>query len=272
MKPESEQLIAVVTGGSQGVGRGIALSLGSAGAKVYLTGRNESALNTTAAEIDARGGHGIAVRCDHAHDSQTEEFFSSVASDSGRIDVLVNNVWGGYEGHPHGIGMEPFWKVSDDWDSMFHRGLRAHLIATRLAIPLMLPFRRGLIINTIAWAQGKYLLSLYYDLAKHSIARMTYGMALELRPHGIAAVALAPGFVRTERVMAAHAAHPFNLAGTESPEYAGRAVVHLARDPDILRRSGQVLTAGALAREYGFTDVDGSQPETFSMPASMARD
>ncbi len=136
----------------------------------------------------------------------------------------------------------------------------------------MLPHQRGLIVNTIAWAQGKYLLHLCYDLAKQAIARMSYAMALELKPHGIAALALAPGFVRSERVMAAHAAQPFPLDGTESPEYLGRAVAALAADPAILDRTGKVLNAGELAVEYGFTDIDGRIIPPFEMPANLATD
>jgi NAD(P)-dependent dehydrogenase (short-subunit alcohol dehydrogenase family) len=132
--------------------------------------------------------------------------------------------------------------------------------------------RRGLIVNTIAWDRGKYLLHLYYDVVKYSTARIAYGMALELRPHQVAVVALAPGFVRTERVLAAHAAHAFDLSGTESPEYTGRAVVCLLADAGLMKRSGQILTVGGLAREFGFTDIDGRQPEPFEMPAGMVLD
>jgi NAD(P)-dependent dehydrogenase (short-subunit alcohol dehydrogenase family) len=146
---------------------------------------------------------------------------------------------------------------------MFVAGVRAHLVASRQAVPLMLPRRRGLVVSTVAWAFDRYLMNLYYDVAKAAIVRMAFGMAEELRPHGIAAVAVAPGFMRTERVMAAHARQPFDLAVTESPEYLGRAVRALATDPDVLRWSGRLLTAGELARAYGFTDLDGRQPEPF---------
>jgi len=155
---------------------------------------------------------------------------------------------------------------------MFTRGLRAHFAASRLAVPLMLPRERGLIVNTIAWVDGKYTRHIYYDVVKQATARMTYGMALELKPHGITCVALAPGFVRTEVVLAAHARHPFDLSGTESPEYLGRAVVHLAEDPEVIGRTGRVLTAGQLAREYEFTDLDGRQPATFELPPGFALD
>lgn len=265
--------VAVVTGGSQGIGRGIALALGDAHATVYFTGRNAAALDSAAEGVRDRGGRAYGVVCDHADDRQVEALFTRVRSEQPGLDLLVNNVWGGYEGHPNGVPFQKFWELGlEDWDAMFVRGLRPHLAASRLAAPLLIARQRGLLVNTVAWAQGKYLLNLYYDLAKQAAARLAYGMALELKPHGVAALALAPGFARTERVMAAHAAHPFDLSGTESPEYIGRAVVHLLADPELMTRSGKVLTAGQLAREYGFTDVDGRQPEPFAMPEKMALD
>ena len=130
----------------------------------------------------------------------------------------------------------------------------------------MIGRRGGLIVSTVAWAYDEYLVNLYYDVSKAAIVRMVRGMAHDLRPHGVAAIALAPGFMRTERIMAAHAAHPFDLIITESPEYLGRAVRALAEDPGVMRRSGEVCTVGDLAREYGFTDVDGRQPAGFRMP------
>ncbi len=262
-------MIALVTGASRGVGRGIALSLAETNADVYFTGRTQAGLDSTAEEIERRGGRAFPLRCDHTDDAQVEAAFSQIPA----LHLLVNNVWGGYENHPNGLGMDPFWKLPlSEWDGMFTRGVRATLAASRLAIPLMLPHRRGLIVNTIAWAGGKYLRHLYYDLAKQAAVRFAYALSLELKPHGIAAVALAPGFVRTEAVLAAHARHPFDLSITESPEYIGRAVVHLAQDADVMRHTGQVLTAGRLAREYGFTDVDGKQPPPFEMPPDYCLD
>lgn len=264
---------AIVTGASQGIGRGIVLSLAGAGATVYFTGRNQPSLQAVAAEAAPRGGRPVAVVCDHTDDRQVEAFFARVRAEQGGLDLLVNNAWGGYEAHPYGLGRPPFWEIGlDDWEAMFVRGLRPALAATRLAVPLLLGRPGGLIVHTIAWDRGKYLLHLYYDLVKHATARMTYGMALELRPRGIAAVALAPGFVRTERVIAAHAQHPFDLSGAESPEYIGRAVVHLLSDPALLERTGETLIVGDLARHYGFTDVDGRQPPPFHMPPEMALD
>ena len=271
--PSLRDQVAVVTGASQGIGRGIALALGDAAATVYFTGRNHPALEGVAAEVAKRGGRPFPVVCDHTDDTQVDRLFARVRAEQPGIDLLVNNVWGGYEAHPQGLGRTPFWKSGlEDWDAMFARGLRPHFAASRLAVPLMFDRRRGLIVNTIAWDRGKYLLHLYYDVVKHSTARMAYGMALELRPHQVAVVALAPGFVRTERVLAAHTAHPFDLSGTESPEYTGRAVVCLLADAGLMKRSGQILTVGGLAREYGFTDIDGHQPGPFEMPAGMVLD
>jgi NAD(P)-dependent dehydrogenase (short-subunit alcohol dehydrogenase family) len=153
---------------------------------------------------------------------------------------------------------------------MFTAGVRAHLVMAQVAAPLLMrrgdADRPGLIAATIAWSFGGYLGNLFYDVAKAAQVRMAYALAQELRQHRVAAVAIAPGFMRTERVLAAHAAHPFDLSGTESPDYLGRAVAALAADPEVLARSGETLAVGDLARSYGFTDVDGSQPEAFRLP------
>jgi NAD(P)-dependent dehydrogenase (short-subunit alcohol dehydrogenase family) len=276
--------VAVVTGASRGAGRAIAAVLGEAGATVYVTGRTSrgtpavdnlpGTIDDTADEVTARGGRGIAVRCDHTVDSDVESLFARVNDESGRLDVLVNNVWAGYEGLPTGLPQRPFWEQPRFlWDTMFTAGVRAHLVAIQFATPLLIRQPGGLIVSTIAWAYDDYLRNIFYDVSKAAIVRMIHGMAIELRKHAVAAVALAPGFMRTERVMAAHTAHPFDLNITESPEYLGRAVRALAEDPNIMRHTGQVLTVGDLAREYGFTDVDGRQPVAFRMPqADTPRD
>lgn len=270
--------VAVVTGGSRGAGRGIALVLGEAGATVYVTGRSQrgsttenlpGSIDETAEAVTARGGLGIPVRCDHTVDAEVEALFQRVRSEQGRLDLLVNNVWGGYEQYEFDRFTAPFWEQPlRHWDGMFTAGVRAHLVASRLAAPLMLEQRRGLIINTVAWDRDLYLGNLFYDVAKAAIIRMAFGMARELRPHGIAALALAPGFMRTERVMAAHALQPFPLDRTESPEYIGRAVAFLAADSQVMQKSGRVLTVGDLAREYGFVDIDGKRPSAFRIDES----
>jgi NAD(P)-dependent dehydrogenase (short-subunit alcohol dehydrogenase family) len=269
--------VVVVTGGSRGVGKGIALALGEAGATVFVTGRSHAGGTTeglagtvgdTAAEITRRGGQGVAVRCDHAADAEVEALFARVEQEQGRLDVLVNNAWGGYEQFDWSRFGDPFWEQPMRlWSGMFESGLRAHLAATRLAVPLMLPGRGGLIVHTTAWDRDKYLGNLFYDVAKSAVNRMAFGMARELQPHHVAVVALAPGFVGTERVLAAFAAAGRAAPDLESPEYSGRAVVALAADADVMAKSGRVMTVGHLAAEYGFTDVDGQQRPPFQIEA-----
>ena len=271
--------VALVTGASRGAGRAIAAVLGEAGATVYVTGRtarNAAAVDglpgtvdDAAEEVTTRGGHGIAVHCDHTVDHDVEALFERIRAEHGRLDLLVNNVWGGYEGQAFGIPMVPFWdQPRTQWESMFVAGMRAQLVTSQLAAPLMITQPGGLIVSTVAWAYDEYLRNIYYDLSKAAVIRMTRGMAHDLRPHGVAAIAVAPGFMRTERILAAHAAHPFDLSITESPEYLGRAVRALAEDPNIMNKSGQLYTVGDLAREYGFTDIDGRQPAAFRFPTA----
>lgn len=280
--------VAVVTGASRGAGRAIAAVLGEAGATVYVTGRTvggatavdglPGTIEDAAEEVTARGGVGLPVRCDHTIDSDVESLFQRVESEHGRLDVLVSNVWGGYEGQTFGIPMRPFWEQPrEQWQSMFVAGVRAAFVASQLAAPLMTRSAdasrlndgvRGLIVCTVAWAFDEYLRNLYYDVSKAAVIRMVRGMAHDLKPHSVAAVALAPGFMRTERILAAHAAHPFDLSITETPEYLGRAVRSLAEDANVMQKSGQVLTVGELARECGFTDIDGRQPAAFRFPAT----
>jgi len=279
--PDLHDRVAIVTGASRGAGRSIAAVLGETGARVYVTGRSTRLAGTTedlpgtiedtAEEVDRRGGTGVPVRCDHTADADVEHLVELVRREAGRLDLLVNNAWGGYEAHDYLTFNAPFWEQPRTrWDQMFTAGVRAHLTMSQLAAPLLLdrqgPDRPALIASTVAWSYGRPLGGAVYDMAKAALVRLAYVTAQELRPHRIAAVAIAPGFMRTERVMAAHAAHPFDLTGTESPEYLGRAVASLAGDPEVMRHTGEVLTAGDLARVYGFTDVDGTQPEPFRMP------
>ena len=282
-----QPLIALVTGSSRGAGRAIALELGSIGATVYVTGRSvrggpatdnvPGTIDETGAEVTERGGHGIPVRCDHTSDADVEALFERIQKDQGRLDLLVNNVWGGYE-HPdcRPLTIAPFWEQSlQQWDRMFTAGVRAHLTASRLAVPLMLPQRRGLIVSTTANLRAlPYMKNLFYDLAKNAVSHLVWAMAQELREHGIAAAAVAPGFMRTERIVEA-----FTRAGAaaaldgpggpkETPAYLGRAIVALTSDPRVIEKTGQLLEVGQLAQEYGFTDVDGSQPPPFRLTAS----
>lgn len=270
--------VTVVTGASRGAGRGIAVALGEAGATVYVTGRSvrgeasteglPGTIEETAEMVTARGGKGIPVRCDHTKDSDVEDLFERVQSEQGRLDLLVNNAWGGYEHHEPQKFSAPFYKQPlRHWEGMFTAGVRAALIASRFAVPVMLPRRQGLIVNITAWDRDKFLVNVFYDVAKSAINRMSYGMARELNSHNIAALALAPGFMRTERVVTAFEGlgNKEYLNFTESPEYVGRAVVALAADQNIIEKSGRVLTVGDLADEYGFTDIDGRSIPAFKM-------
>jgi NAD(P)-dependent dehydrogenase (short-subunit alcohol dehydrogenase family) len=280
--PATDNIVALVTGASRGAGRAIALELGAIGATVYVTGRSVRGRPTTdnvpgtiedaASDVTERGGTGLAIRCDHTVDADVESLFERIRRDHGRLDLLVNNVWGGYE-HPEcrPLAFVPFWEQSvEQWDRMFTAGVRAHLTASRLAAPLMVPQRHGLIVSTTANLRAlPYLKNLFYDLSKNAVSHMVWAMAQELREHGVAAVAVAPGFMRTERIVEA-----FRRAGAidalsgpggpkETPAYLGRAIVALAQDARVLEKSGELFDVGALAREYGFTDVDGSQPAPF---------
>jgi NAD(P)-dependent dehydrogenase (short-subunit alcohol dehydrogenase family) len=250
-----DQSVCVVTGGSRGAGRGIAEELAAAGGTVYVTGRDARALEETAAIVRAHGGACVPLRCDHTVDGDVAALFARVRRERGRLDVLVNNAWGGYEQREESAPFfdAPFWEQPLwRWEGMFTAGVRATFVSSRYAAPLLLERRGerpGLVVNTLAWAFGAYLGNVLYDTAKAATARMAFGMAQELRPHGVAAVALALG----------------HLGVSESPRYGGRAIVALARDGDVLERSGELLTAGGLARDYGFTDVDGTQPEPFAL-------
>ncbi len=267
--------VAVVTGASRGVGKGVALGLGEAGATVYVTGRTQregvaplsGTVYQTAEEVTQAGGQGIAVVCDHRDDAQVEAAFGRILAEAGRIDILVNNVWGGYESMvENGVFTweAPFWRQPLwRWDAMFQAGVRAHFTASRLAAPGMIERRRGLIANISYFAGQKYLANTIYGVAKAATDRLAADMAHELRPHNVAAVSLYPGLVRTEGVM--QNAQFFDLSNSESPQFQGRVVAALAADPNGMRKTGQVLVVAALALEYGVTDIDGQQPRPLTL-------
>lgn len=264
--------VALVTGASRGVGRGIALGLGEAGATVYVTGRTveegqasvplAGTVGRAADDVTRLGGRGIAAPCDHTDDAQVEALFQRIRREAGRLDILVNNVWGGYEYYNDGTEFwneKGFWTAPlSRWDKSFQAGVRAHYAAGVLAAPLMIAQRSGLIVNISFFAAKWVDHGVAYSAAKAADDQMARAMAYELRPHNVAAVSLYPGLVRTEAVM--KAAEFFDLSNSESPQFVGRAVAALAADPDVMQKSGQVLVAAALALEYGFTDIDGAQP------------
>jgi NAD(P)-dependent dehydrogenase (short-subunit alcohol dehydrogenase family) len=258
MTPDSA--VAVVTGATRGVGRGVARELARQGARVFITGRSVPDHAPFDEPI-------AAIRCDHRDDAQVEATFERILDQAGTIDVLVNNVWGGYERMidngaftwPKPFWEQPLWR----WDAMFSAGVRAHYHASQLAARAMVARRRGLIVNISFWAAQKHLGNVAYGVSKAATDKMTADMARELTPHGVAVVSLYPGLVRTEKVM--EAAAYLNLSNSESPDFIGRAVAALAADPEIVRRSGSVLVAAALAQEYGFTDLDGKTPRPLTL-------
>jgi NAD(P)-dependent dehydrogenase (short-subunit alcohol dehydrogenase family) len=265
--PRLDGRVALVTGATRGVGKGIALALGDGGATVYVTGR--STVDDVAAAVTARGGRGVGVRVDHSDDAQVEALFERVLSESGRLDVAVANAWGGYADHEHTTFAAPLWQQPlSRWQTMFEHGLRSTLTTARAATRTFVDRRSGLLVCTGGWDDAReFLGNVYYDIQKSAVARLVAGLAHEARPFGVAVVGVYPGFTRTEAVVDAFAADGMEPpAAAHSPEYVGRAVVHLAADPAVLERSGSGAQAAAYAADYGFVDVDGRTFEPFRMP------
>jgi NAD(P)-dependent dehydrogenase (short-subunit alcohol dehydrogenase family) len=238
----------------------VARELCRQGARVFITGRSVPGHDPFEEPI-------TAIRCDHRDDGQVAAAFERIERDAGSIDVLVNSVWGGYEGMvengeftwPRPFWEQPLWR----WDAMFTGGVRAHYHASQLAARMMVTRRQGLIVNISFWAAQKYIGNVAYGVSKAATDKMTADMATELQPHGVTVVSLYPGLVRTEKVM--EAAAFLDLSNSESPDFIGRAVAGLMTDPDVIRHNGKVLVAAALGQEYGFTDVDGKTPRPLTV-------
>ena len=283
MKPLAGK-VALVAGGTRAAGRGIAVQLGAAGATVYVTGRSTRAqrsemnrpetIEETAELVDAAGGRGIAVQVDHLVPEQVQALVARIAAEQGALHVLVNDVWGATR-------ME--WNKSV-WESSLEYGLRTlrlavdtHAITSHFALPLMIKQPGGLVVEvtdgTNEYNSTRYRVSFFYDLAKASVLRMAFALAHELAPHGATAVALTPGWLRSEAMLDAYGVREENwrdactkqphFAISESPAYVGRAVAALAADAERARWNGQTLSSGQLAKVYGFTDLDGSQPDAW---------
>jgi dehydrogenase/reductase SDR family member 1 len=270
MKPLKEK-VALVTGASRGLGKGIAQALGEAGAIVYVTGRTENAANATvplpgtihetAQIVTQSGGQGIAVRCDHSQDDQIQALFERIKVDFGRLDILVNNAWSGYQTMQRGQGgfETPFWKMPPTfWDTMFTVGVRGTYVASVYAAQMMVEQQSGLIANISYSAGTRYVSNVAYGASKAAVDKMAQDMAHELRRYGVAVVSIWPGHVRTEMVLARRGGKPLPYA--ESPHFVGRSIVALAQDAQVMAKSGQILRTRQLAREYGFTDIDGTVP------------
>jgi dehydrogenase/reductase SDR family member 1 len=252
------QHVALVTGASRGVGRGVALGLAHTGAKVFATGRS-----IKEAEFDSAI---TTIACDHTDDRAVAEVFRQIDQTAGRLDILVNVAWGGYERMVEDgrfTWSAPFWEQPLwRWEAMVTAGVRAAFVASQHAAKMMVPARRGLIVHISSWAAQKYGGNVVYGLAKAATDRMATDMGHQLQPHGVTVVSLYPGLVRTESVLAAGV---FDLNNSESPEFIGRAVAALASDSDVARRNGSVVVAAVLAAEYDFNDVDGRRPRPLTL-------
>ncbi|OUM86089.1 MAG: short-chain dehydrogenase [Bacillus thermozeamaize] len=275
--------VAVVAGATRGAGRGIAVMLGAAGATVYCTGRsvrgNPSDLNRpetieeTAEMVADAGGVGIPVQVDHGDEAQVEALFRRIGDEqNGRLDVLVNDIWGGEQLTKWGT---PFWEHSlSDGLRMQERAVWTHMITSYYAAPLMVSAKKGFIIEVTDGVDYRYRGNLYYSLAKISAIHLAQAMAEELRPHHVAVLAVTPGFLRSEEMLdyfgvteanwrdavKSGLPHAEHFMESETPYFIGRGIAALAADPDVFRKTGQVLGSWDLADEYGFTDVDGRKP------------
>lgn len=253
-----ENKVVLVTGASRGVGRGIAVGLASAGATVYATGRS---IEQAGLEPSIR-----SIVCDHTDDDAVRRLFDRIGDEQSRLDVLVNNAWGGYERMVEDgrfTWADPFWQQPVwRWEAMMNAGVRTAFVASQHAARMMVPAHAGLIVNISHWAAQKHVGSLLYGVSKAATDKLTADAAHELRDHEVTVVSLYPGLVRTENVLAAGV---FDLSNSESPEFEGRAVAALASDPYVARWSGQAVVAAALAEHYGFTDLDGSQPRPLTL-------
>ncbi len=277
--------VALVAGASRGAGRGIAVELGAAGATVYCTGRTTSTqrsecnrpetIEETAELVEQAGGEGFAVPVDHLKPAQVEALVARIEREHDRLDILVNDAWGSDFLIEWNV---PFWEHSlEKGMRMLQLAIDTHIITSHFALPLMIKNPGGLVVEmtdgTAEYNSEHYRVSLFYDLAKTSVIRMAWAQAQELRAHQCTAVALTPGWLRSEMMLDAYGVSEANWRNaivkqphfviTETPRYVGRAVAHLAGDPEVSRWNGQSLSSGQLAKVYGFTDLDGSQPDAW---------
>lgn len=263
--------VALVTGASRGIGKGIALALGEAGATVYVTARSldkgqatvplPGTLQETVEAIHQAGGVAVAVQCDHYQDNEVRHVFETIKTDQGKLDILVNNAWSGYQmlQRKESGFLTKFWKHKNPeafWDAMFDVGVRSHYVASAYAADMMVKQGSGLIVHITAAAGFHYSSSVAYGVSKASVNRMAADMAHELRQHHVAVVSLCPGRTKTEMILS----HKGSTTYNESPHFVGRSILALATDPNVLEKSGQTLITRQLATEYGFTDVDGTRP------------
>ncbi|MCX5172938.1 SDR family oxidoreductase [Streptomyces antibioticus] len=280
-----EDKVALVAGATRGAGRGIAVELGAAGATVYVTGRTTrehrseydrpETIEDTADLVTEAGGHGIAVPTDHLDPARVRALVERIDTEQGRLDVLVNDVWGGEKLFQWDT---PVWEHDlDNGLRLLRLAVETHAITSHHALPLLLRRPGGLVVEmtdgTAAYNRDTYRVNFFYDLAKASVLRMAFALAHEIGPRGATAVALTPGWLRSEMMLEAFGVREENwhdaletyphFAISETPRYVGRAVAALAADPDVARLNGQSFSSGGLAPVYGFTDLDGSRPDAW---------
>ncbi len=270
--------VAIVAGATRGAGRGIARMLGEAGATVYCTGRSThgspgptgrpETIEETAELVTMAGGLGIAVPVDHSYEQAVAALVTQVCGESQRIDMLVNDIWGGDEL----TDWQPFWTLETSRGfAMLDRAVRTHIITSRHVAPVLVAQKSGLIVEVTDGDHAGYRGSLFYDLAKNATIRLAFAMAEELRPHGATALAVTPGFLRSEEMLDRFGVSASNwrdaiprvqgFEASETPCFVGRGVAALGADPQVRRKTGGVYASWTLAREYGFADIDGEQPD-----------
>ena len=277
--------VALVAGATRGAGRGIAVELGAAGATVYVTGRTTrtqqseyeraETIEETAALVSQAGGKGIAIQVDHLVVAQVEKLVARIRSEHGRLDILINDVWGGENLKEWD---KPVWGHNlENGLRLLDLGVRTHLITTHFALPLLIERPGGLLVEvtdgTDEYNAAHYRINPFYDLAKVSVNRMAWAHAKDLAPHGATSVSITPGWLRSEMMLEAFGVKEENwrdatqriphFAISETPRFVGRAIAALAADPDRARWNGQSLSSGQLAQVYGFTDLDGSRPDAW---------
>jgi dehydrogenase/reductase SDR family member 1 len=268
--------IALVTGASRGVGKGIAKGLGEAGATVYVTGRTENSaglpdflketgIYQTAREINQLGGVGIAHKCDHANDQEVDTLFERILNEQGRLDILVNNAWGGSLHAMQGYFFNtPFWEQPISlWDDNYLVGLRSDYYASRLAAPIMVKQKNGLIVNISYYGGRHYFNNVAYGVNKAAIDRLSSDTALELKPHGVTVVSIYPDQVGTEGMLAYAQQNPsIDINSFETPQFVGRCIAALASDSNNLEQTGKILIAAEIGEQYGIRDINGNQPRS----------
>jgi NAD(P)-dependent dehydrogenase (short-subunit alcohol dehydrogenase family) len=283
--PVLKNKVALVAGGTRGAGRGIATELGASGAIVYVTGRTTrtqrseynrpETIEETAELVNQAGGNGIPIQVDHLDPAQVQALVARIEDEQGRLDLLVNDIWGGELLTEWNV---PVWEHSlENGLKMLRLAIDTHIITSHFALPLLIKHPGGLVVEitdgTAEYNSQNYRLSLFYDLAKTSVIRMAWALAQELQPHQCTAVVLTPGWMRSEMMLEHYSVSEANWRDatekqphfiiTETPRYVGRAVAYLAGDRNVARWNGQSLSSGQLAKVYGFTDLDGSQPDAW---------